>query len=283
MPIEADRRRLVDAVLLALTLPLATATVARAQDAPPVSSMSIEQLLDIDLDQVYSASRFLQDVRRAPASVTIITSSDIKTFGYQTLAQALSSVTGFYTTYDRNYTYLGVRGFNRPGDYNSRVLVMIDGYRANDAIYDEALIGTEFPVDVALIDRIEVIRGPSSSLYGNSAFFAVVEAAVPSRVEDEPHRKLRAFVEGTAVLERGEGLRVGRLEAWVGEDRVPRGGRHLLAPRDPAGLERTVAVADAPERAQGPIRVHVPRDAAGRAHMTISSRLLALASSVRRN
>ena len=67
-----------------------------------------------------------------------------------------------------------MRGFARPGDYNTRFLLLVDGRRLNDGIYDMAPIGTDFPIDVSLIERIEVIRGPGSSLYGTSAFFAVV-------------------------------------------------------------------------------------------------------------
>jgi iron complex outermembrane receptor protein len=77
-------------------------------------------------------------------------------------------------TYDRNYSYVGIRGFNRPGDYNTRVLLLIDGHRINDNIYEQAIIGTEFPLDVDLIDRVEIIRGPGSSLYGSNAFFGVI-------------------------------------------------------------------------------------------------------------
>ena len=72
----------------------------------------------------------------------------------------LRSVRGFYTTYDRNYSYVGIRGFARPGDYNTRVLLLVDGHRLNDGIYDMAPIGTDFPIDVSLIERVEVIRGP---------------------------------------------------------------------------------------------------------------------------
>jgi len=50
----------------------------------------------------------------------------------------------------------------------------VDGHRLNDNVYEGALIGTEFPVDVDLIRRVEVIRGPGSSLYGSNAFFAVI-------------------------------------------------------------------------------------------------------------
>ena len=106
--------------------------------------------------------------------MTIVTREEIRKYGHTTLADVLRSVRGFYVTYDRNYSYLGVRGFSRPGDYNARVLLLIDGHRLNDNIFGGALIGTEFPMDVDLIDRVEIIRGPSSSLYGTSAFFAVI-------------------------------------------------------------------------------------------------------------
>jgi iron complex outermembrane receptor protein len=127
-----------------------------------------------EVPSVYGASKYDQKVTEAPSSVTIITAEEIRRCGYRTLADILRSVRGFYTTYDRNYTYLGVRGFGRPGDYNSRVLLIIDGHRLNDNIYDSVLAGTEGVLNVDLIDRVEVIRGPGSSLYGSNAFFAVV-------------------------------------------------------------------------------------------------------------
>jgi outer membrane receptor for ferrienterochelin and colicins len=136
--------------------------------------MSVEQLMSVEVATVYGASKYEQKVTEAPASVSIVTRDEIRRYGYRTLADALRSVRGIYVTYDRNYNYIGVRGFNRPGDYNSRVLLLVDGHRINDNIYDSAPIGTEFPVDVDLIDRIEVIRGPSSSLYGTNAFFGVI-------------------------------------------------------------------------------------------------------------
>src|SRR5205814_2487644 len=113
-------------------------------------------------------------VTEAPASVTIITAEDIRKYGYRTLADILRNVRGFYVTYDRNYSYLGVRGFGRPADYNSRVALLVDGHRVNDNVYDQAPLGTEFPIDVDLIDRVEVIRGPNSSLYVANAFLGVI-------------------------------------------------------------------------------------------------------------
>lgn len=139
--------------------------------APDLTQLSIEQLLDT---AVYTASRFSQKGSNAPSSVSVITAADIRTFGYRTLADILRSVRGMYVTYDRAYNYVGVRGFARPGDYNSRLLVMVDGYRVNDPVFDTGYIGSEFVLDVDLIERVEIVRGPSSSVYGSNAFFGVV-------------------------------------------------------------------------------------------------------------
>ena len=134
-------------------------------------SLSIE---DLAKTKVFSASRHLEDPRHAPSAVTIITSEEIARYGWRTLGDVLNSVRGFYTSYDRDYAYLGVRGIQRPGDYNSRILLMINGHRLNDNVYDSALIGTEFPLDLDLIDHIEIVRGPSSSLFGTNAIFGVI-------------------------------------------------------------------------------------------------------------
>jgi iron complex outermembrane receptor protein len=132
---------------------------------------SLEQLLNVE---VFSASKFAQKVTDAPSAVTIITAADIKSYGYRTLKDVLRSVRGLYVNNDRNYDYLGARGFARPGDYNTRILLLIDGQRVNDALYDQAPIGNDFPLDVDLIERVEFVPGPGSALYGNSAFFGVI-------------------------------------------------------------------------------------------------------------
>lgn len=157
---------------------LLTATTHWAQalrnDSRDLAELNLEELMKIEVRAVYGASKFLQKVTEAPSSVTIITAEEIRRYGYRTLADVLRSVAGFYVTYDRNYSYVGVRGFGRPGDYNGRILVLVDGHRMNDNIYDSGFVATEFGLDVDLIERVEVIRGPSSSLYGTNAFFAVI-------------------------------------------------------------------------------------------------------------
>lgn len=144
---------------------------AHAHMPEDLTGLSIEELLSVE---VYSASKFTQKTSEAPSSVTVVTDADIRNYGHRTLADVLAGVRGMYVSYDRNYSYLGVRGFNRPGDYNSRVLLMVDGYRINDPVYDQAYIGTDFPLNLDLVERVEIVRGPGSSIYGSNAFFAVV-------------------------------------------------------------------------------------------------------------
>ncbi|HWF39090.1 MAG TPA: TonB-dependent receptor [Candidatus Acidoferrales bacterium] len=150
------------------------AVFAQQQPAPDLSQLSIEQLMKVKVETVYGASKFLQNVSDAPASVTIDTADEIQRYGYRTLAEILASARGFYVIYDRNYTYVGVRGFSRPSDYNARILFLIDGHRENDNIFDGAYVGTAFPIDVDLIDHVEIIRGPGSAVYGTGAVIAVI-------------------------------------------------------------------------------------------------------------
>ena len=162
-----------------LGLCLATTRAMAQEDLPqdPVGidqTPSTETALFLEIPSVYGAAKYDQKVNEAPAAVIIITAEQIRKYGYRTFAQILDSAPGLFTNNDRNYGYIGIRGFNRPGDYTSRVLLLIDNHRLNDAIYDQGGSGTEMPIDVDLIDRIEIIKGPGSSLYGTNAFFGVV-------------------------------------------------------------------------------------------------------------
>lgn len=133
-----------------------------------------QALLFAELPSVFTASRHEQPITKAPASVDVISSEQIKRYGWRTVASILGSLPGFISTYDRAYHHVGVRGFAPPGDYNTRILVLIDGHRVNESLQDYAGLGRDFPVDVQNIERVEVVRGPASSLYGSSALFAVV-------------------------------------------------------------------------------------------------------------
>jgi len=141
---------------------------------PLAWSQGIEDLLFEEIPVVFAASKFEQPLIEAPASVIIITAQEIERYGYTTLDQALQGVTGLYITYDRAYKYLGVRGYYTPGDYNSRILQLVDGMSYNEGIYGAASIGTLFGIDMNDVQRIEIVKGPGSALYGTNALFAVI-------------------------------------------------------------------------------------------------------------
>ena len=65
--------------------------------------------MEVEVTTVYGASKYEQKITEAPSSVTVITSEEIRKYGYHTLADVLKSVRGFYVTNDRNYSYVGVQ------------------------------------------------------------------------------------------------------------------------------------------------------------------------------
>jgi outer membrane receptor for ferrienterochelin and colicins len=163
-------------VLFCGSLLLLSAPPGRAQSGggSPSSGETKETILFEEIPSVYGASKYEQKVTEAPSSVSIVTAAEIKKYGYRTLADILRSIRGFYVTYDRIYPSVGVRGFNRPADYGNRFVLLVDGHRQNEALYGSITSGMDFIVDVDLIDRVEVIRGPSSSIYGSNAFLGVI-------------------------------------------------------------------------------------------------------------
>jgi len=178
----ASRRRRRETALRAaaasLALAGAAATAAAADPEDAASDLhSLERVLS---EPVYGdgraagPSKHEQDLERAPAAVVIRTGGEIRAQGYRTLAEVLDSMPGLTMQYDRAYVYGGVRGINRPGDFTSRLLVLVDGARINDPLYEGAPIGREFPIDINMIDRVEFVPGAGSALYGSSAVLGIV-------------------------------------------------------------------------------------------------------------
>lgn len=159
------------AILIAYGFPALANEDAQQTD---LLDLSLDQLVQIEIPTVVGASKYEQSSSKAPSSVSVITAAEIKSYGWLKLSDILRSVRGFLPTNDRNYEVLAVRGFGLPSDYTSRVLLLIDGLRINDSIYQQATAGGDFPLDIDLIDRVEIIRGPGSALYGSSAFFGVI-------------------------------------------------------------------------------------------------------------
>ena len=106
-------------------------------------------------------------------------------------------------SYDRNYSFLGARGFSRPSDYNNRILLLLDGNVVNEGVFGSAPTGTELGVALESLERIEIVRGPCSALYGTGAVLAVVNLISKSA---DARARLRGAVRGGSFGSRGGSL-----------------------------------------------------------------------------
>lgn len=170
----------------AAILTLAVLWLAPARAAPVDSGDDLAALLAQPVpggSRLAAASKYEQDAAEAPSLVYVRTGGEIRAQGYRTLADVLESMPGIHLRKDRVYTYAGVRGIERPGDYSSRLLMLLDGVRLNEAIYDSATGGHEFPIDIELIDRVEFMPGPGSALYGSNALLGVVNVVTRSAAQ----------------------------------------------------------------------------------------------------
>jgi outer membrane receptor protein involved in Fe transport len=165
-------------------------------------SADTEELESLLATPVYAASKYQQSVADAPAAVTIITQGEIRAFGWRTLAEALNAVRGVYTRDDRAYSYVGFRGLGRPGDYSSRLLLLVDGVRVNDNIYDSVMAGRESPLDIDLVERIEFIPGPGSAVHGSNAVLGTINLITRSAAN------LRG-TQGSAAFDTQNGWKLG--------------------------------------------------------------------------
>jgi iron complex outermembrane receptor protein len=179
-PPARPARTALKAVAAAAAALLALRAAGQDPERADLGTLDLEALLSVPVDTVSAASKHEESVETAPASVSILTRRELRDLGYRTLGEALAGVRGLFTTYDRTYTYVGLRGFQQPGDYNIRVLLLVDGHPWNDDIWDSALLGPEFGVDLDLVERIEVVRGPGSSMYGANALFGIVNVVTRS-------------------------------------------------------------------------------------------------------
>lgn len=132
--------------------------------------------------KVTAASKQRLSIDQAPASITVITREEIEAFGYQTLPEALRAVRGLFFTDDRIYSYVGIRGFAPQGDLNTRILILWDGHPVNDVWAGQGFAARDLDVDLAEVDRIEVVRGPTSLLFGTGAFFGVINVVPRPRI-----------------------------------------------------------------------------------------------------
>jgi len=135
-----------------------------------VFSMSIEEMLQV---VVVTASKHEEKISDIPASVVIFTRSDIERYGFVNLEEILENVPGMYKIDDMSAykPVFGVRGFWSGSPKN--IIIMINGVTQTEGIFDNFAL-TQFNIPVESIDKIEVIRGPMSVIYGPGSFYGAI-------------------------------------------------------------------------------------------------------------
>lgn len=136
-----------------------------------LNELSLEDLLNINVEV---ATKISEKNSLSPAIMTVITALDISNYGYNSVPEALSHVAGFIDNYDLAMHNFGVRGINSGVRSGSRTIkFMLDGQAIAFRSTSQNFIDNEL-IPMGLIKRIEIIRGPASTLYGANAFLAVV-------------------------------------------------------------------------------------------------------------
>lgn len=132
--------------------------------------LSLEELLNVKL---VTAGKKEQKIAEIPASTVVINKSDIERHGYKSLSEVLESVPGLYGIDQRDDAGMifGVRGYWSSSARN--IIILINGVRQERIESDGAVYAAQY-IPVESIDRIEVIRGPMSVVYGPGAFFGTI-------------------------------------------------------------------------------------------------------------
>ena len=161
--------------------------------------------------RVITASRRPHSLSRAPATVHIVTAQQISAFGTYAVWDALRSVPGLdVATVRSGQAAVSIRGLNKIT--NNRTLVLIDGRRALDG-YSESVNWDGIPVPIEEIERIEIVEGPASALYGANAINGVINIITRSPAQiDGTEVSVGAGQRETASASLVHGGSAGRLQ-----------------------------------------------------------------------
>ena len=162
------RRSLTAALWLSL---VATAAAQPSASEEELLDLSLEELMQVE---VTSATKSALALNEAPAIITVINAHELEERGYQSVGEALESVAGLDLLHDHYQYNLGVRGVS-PGAraWSRSVKVMIDGQPISFRPSQEVWLGEEL-IPIEVVERIEIIKGPASVLYGANAYLGVI-------------------------------------------------------------------------------------------------------------
>ncbi len=157
-------------LVIAICAPNASEADNRSIVPADILKMSFEEMMNI---KITTAGKKEERVADIPASAVVITRSDIEKYGYRNLEEILENVPGMfviddYAGYRKTF---GVRGFY--SGYPRNIIFLINGVAQTESLFDYNEM-SNFNIPVEAIDRIEVVRGPMSVLYGQGAFFGAI-------------------------------------------------------------------------------------------------------------
>lgn len=197
----------VFSTLLSMSLLVAQPAAAAPEEG---DTEALERLLG---SEVTAVSRRVERAGEAAGTVEVITAEEFRQQGHRTLADVLRTVPGVFVHDDRMQILAGVRGFGLLGDYTTRLLVLVDGHAVNTQLGMSSSLGFDSPVDLSAVERIEVVKGPASAVYGAWAFFGVVNIVTRSGADIQGGEVgVRA---GSHVLREGRVLAGRRLQNGI--------------------------------------------------------------------
>ncbi len=130
---------------------------------------------------VTSVSKKAESIYEAPATIVVISRDDIRKRGYNDLVELLKDVPGFDLTlfYGPEYANIYQRGFRQ--NNTEKTLLLFDGIEENDLWTNWAYIDRQYPL--TNIERVEIIYGPASTMYGPNAFAGVINVIMQNSVD----------------------------------------------------------------------------------------------------
>jgi len=177
---------LMKTVYLTLLIPLLfvrTINLHAQQIDNDYFDISLEDLINVE---VVTASKKSQKVEDAPVPVYVITHEDLKIYGTNHIGEALKMVPGVEVIQGADHDYqISIRGLSTTGyNVSNKVLFLINGR----SVYNEIFGGVRmqsFIFSVDEIERIEVVRGAGSALYGANAFSGIVNIITRKPVQEK--------------------------------------------------------------------------------------------------
>lgn len=171
---------------------------------PPKPASVEEELLELLNTPISGASKREQRLIDSPQAIEVLTGADLRQQGIYRLQDALQLLTSVdILEADNGFSVLGMRGIMQEGQPRT-VQVLVDGVPMYSALGGPIDI-SNLPLPIELVERIEVVRGPSSTLYGANAVAGVI-AITTRTAEAGTHASLRASLADKRTARGGAAL-----------------------------------------------------------------------------